>query len=92
NALDNNHLSDHQCPLCNSDFSNFEQLIQAYEKQIENLTKFNQNKIDEKQKLLETLKLFYRTIKNDVEKFLKENLPINNNIIELIRNYPNLQN
>lgn len=92
NALDNNHLSDHQCPLCNSDFSNFEQLIQAYQKQIENLTKFNQNKIDEKQKLLETLKFFHRTIKNDVEKFLKENLPINPNIIELIRNYPNLQN
>lgn len=90
-ALENNHLTDNHCPLCNSDFNNFEELTQSYEKQIENLKKFNQGKIDEKQKFLEVLKQFHQTIKVKVQEYLRDNQPISQSIIEILRNYLNLQ-
>lgn len=90
-TLENNILVDNHCPLCNSDFSSLEELTESYEKQIDNLKKFNQGKIDEKQKLIEELKQYHQLIKIKVEEYLKENLPINHTIIEILRNYPNLQ-
>lgn len=90
-ALENNHLTDNHCPLCNSDFNNFEELTQSYEKQIENLKKFNQGKIDEKQKFLEVLKQFHQTIKVKVQEYLNNNQPISQSIIDILRNYFNLQ-
>lgn len=90
-TLDNNLLANNHCPLCNSDFRNLEELTESYEKQIENLKKFSQGKIDEKQKLIEELKQFHQTMKIKAKDYLKENLSMNRSIIELLRNYPNLQ-
>jgi len=90
-SLRNNQLSESHCPLCNSDFNNIQELTESYEKQIENLKKFNQNKIDEKQKMLEELKQFHQAIKIRINEYLKENITTDVSIIKLLRNYPNLQ-
>ncbi|WP_254527499.1 MULTISPECIES: hypothetical protein [unclassified Sphingobacterium] len=91
NALEKDQLFDNHCPLCNSDFNNTQELTESYEKQIENLKKFNQDKIDEKEKLLEELKQFHTVIKTKINDYLKENRTTEASIITLLRNYPNLQ-
>jgi len=90
-ALKNDQLSGSHCPLCNSDFNNIQDLTESYEKQIDNLKKFNEAKIDEKQKFLEELKQFHIAIKIKIEEYFKSNNTTEDSIITLLRNYPNLQ-
>ncbi|GAA4146998.1 hypothetical protein GCM10022216_32530 [Sphingobacterium kyonggiense] len=90
-SLRNNQLSESHCPFCNSKFTGIQELTDSYEKQIENLKKFNQNKIDEKQKIIEELKEFHQIIKIKINDYLKENTTTDTSIITLLRNYPNLQ-
>lgn len=91
-ALKNDQLTENHCPLCNSDFKDIQELTESYEKQIDNLKKFSQDKIDQKQKLIEELKQFHLIIKIKINKYLKENTTTDSSIITLLRNYPNSQN
>lgn len=91
-ALENEQFSQNNCPLCNSDFTDLQELTDSYEKQIKRLKEFNQDKIDEKQKLIEELKQFHTAIKTKINEYLKENVTTDDSIITLLRNYPNLQN
>ena len=90
-ALEKDQLFENHCPLCNSDFINLQELTESYEQQIKRLKEFNQDKIDEKQKMLEELKQFHTAIKTKINKYLKENRTTEASIITLLRNYPNLQ-
>lgn len=90
-GLEKDKLSENHCPLCNSEFINLQELTNSYKQQIKRLKEFNQNKIDEKQKLLEELKQFHQAIKIKINEYLKENITTDVSIITLLRNYPNLQ-
>jgi len=90
-ALSQDHLDELHCPLCSSDFDSLEALTSSYDKQLQYLKKFNQGKIDAKQKLIEKLKLFHQTIKNKIKDYFKENQRIEESIFSLIRNYPNIK-
>lgn len=85
-ALDNAH-----CPLCNSNFESSELLIASYEAQLLTLKKFNQEKIEKKQKLVEQLKEFQLIIKIKIQDYLKSNEMTEESVISLIRNYPNIE-
>lgn len=90
--LKNNQLPESHCPLCNSDFSNLQELTESYARQIEKLKKFNQDKIGEKQGLIEKVKQFNQIIKIKIDEYLIESTATEDSIISLLRNYPNLQN
>jgi exonuclease SbcC len=90
-ALKIKKLSEKNCPLCNSPFKDLKELSDSYILQIDRIKKFNQEKIDEKQRLLESLKIFHDAIKIQINEYLKLNSPTNDSVISIIRNYPNLQ-
>jgi DNA repair protein SbcC/Rad50 len=90
-AIEKEQLTENHCPLCNSDFTNLQELTESYEKQIIRLKEFNQDKIDEKQKLYEELKQFHSVIKIKIEEYLKDNKTTSESIISILTNYSNLQ-
>lgn len=90
-ALDKGKLSKKHCPLCNSEFDDIDELTKSFKAQVDNLKEFNQKKIDEKQGLILKLGEYHQIIQDKVDIYLESNLPVENSVIAVFRNYPNEQ-
>lgn len=90
-VLSHEELDKSHCPLCNSNFESSELLIASYEAQLLALKKFNQEKIEKKQRLVEQLKQFHLIIKIKTQDYLKSNQITEESVISLIRNFPNIE-
>lgn len=89
-ALSLDQLDKAHCPLCNSNFESSELLIASYEAQLLTLRKFNQEKIEKRQRLVKQLKQFHLIIKIKTQDYLKSNEITEESVISLIRNFPNI--
>jgi|SRR5690554_88456 len=90
-SLEHDHLEDNHCPLCYSVFDNYEMLLSAYKEQLDNLARFNKEKIENKQEFLKDLKTFHQQIRNEIAKFLNRHKKVEESVISLLRNYPNVK-
>ncbi|MGV0995995.1 AAA family ATPase [Empedobacter falsenii] len=79
------HISDTNCPLCNSSFNSSEELQEAITKKTNLIQEFNKTKLEEKAKLEEELKKYHDTLKEEVDLYLNENSIYDESILGIIR-------
>lgn len=79
------HISDTNCPLCNSSFDSYEELQEAILIKTNLIQAFNRTKLEEKAKLEEVLKKYHDTLKEKVELYLQENSTYDETILKIIR-------
>lgn len=79
------HISDTNCPLCNSSFNSSEELLEAIINKTNLIQEFNKTKLEEKAKLEEDLKKYHDTLKEEVDLYLKVNSTYDKTILGIIR-------
>lgn len=85
NVIKSNHISNTNCPLCNSEFTSHEELQIAITAKTNLIQEFNKSKIEEKAKLEEKLKKHHGNLKEIVELFLKDNFIFDESILGILR-------
>lgn len=79
------HISDTNCPLCNTSFSTFDELQEAISYKTNLIQEFNKTKLEEKAKLEEELKKYHERLRDKVELFLKDNFKYEESILGILR-------
>jgi len=85
------HVSDSNCPLCDTGFDSFDSLNSAIVAKSSSLTAFNNTKIEQKVLLQGQLKEVNSKIATSAKQFISENKVTEKEIISLLRNYPNMK-
>ncbi|MDM1484318.1 AAA family ATPase [Myroides odoratimimus] len=84
-VIKSNHISNTNCPLCNSEFTSHEELQIAITVKTDLIKEFDKAKLEEKAKLEDDLKKYHEILKEKVELFLKEHFIYDQSILTIIR-------
>lgn len=85
NVIKNDHISNTNCPFCNTEFNSFEELQTAIRTKTNLIQDFNNAKLEEKAKQEEELKTYHESIKEKVDLYLKENFIYDESILGILR-------
>lgn len=83
--IESDHISNTNCPLCNTSFNSLEELQLAIINKTNLIQEFDKSKIEEKAKLEEELKEYHSILKDNVDLFLKDNLIYEESILGILR-------
>jgi len=85
-------LSEDNCPLCDSPFASYHELINEITKKTKQLEAYNKSKLDSKKQVFEKISVIAKLIEKEANKFLKENKLIEKIVISKLRAFPNFEN
>src|SRR5690606_4053563 len=85
NVIQTDHISNTNCPLCNTSFSSFDELLSAIETKTNLIQDFNKAKLEEIARLEVDLKKYNEIIKEKVDLFLKDNFIYDESILGILR-------
>lgn len=86
---DHEHIDDNKCPLCDSVFSSYEDLIGQIEEKTKALMAFNNDRLVRKQNLIDKIEAISNDIASQIEIFREDNKPVNQEILAILRDLPN---
>ena len=87
----NQKISESNCPLCNTEFTSYDQLIASVNSQTKSLQLFNEQKLSEKNLQTEKIKEFHLKISSLASKYIESNNYTDPLIISYIRGYSNVK-
>jgi exonuclease SbcC len=85
------HVSDKNCPLCDSAFESLNTLNAAINAKTNDLEGYSSEKLRQKARLEEQVKLFHARIAESVINFLTINSTTEQTVLALLREYPSLK-
>lgn len=85
------HISDSNCPLCNTNFESFEALEQAINTQTASLEVYNSEKLQQKSNFEEQIKIVHSKIAESASGFIATNNLTEQAVIALLREYSSLR-
>ncbi|TGN22545.1 AAA family ATPase [Empedobacter tilapiae] len=85
NVIESDHISNTNCPLCNSRFTSYEELQIAITAKTDLIKEFDKSRLEDKAKLEEELKKYHESIKEKVRLFLKDNFKYDESILGILR-------
>ena len=86
-----NIISDSNCPLCDTPFASFDELLRAVAAKTELLISYDRVKLAQKQRLVEAISEIVKLLQENANSFLRTNLEVESSIVDLFRNYPNYE-
>ncbi|MBK9247177.1 MAG: AAA family ATPase [Ignavibacteria bacterium] len=88
--VNHKHVSETNCPLCDSQFSSFDELIKQIKNKTADLESHNSKRIDERKSIFGRLEEVCAKVDNVVLEYVNSSKPIERDIENLLRDLPNL--
>jgi exonuclease SbcC len=90
NLIDHKHISETNCPLCDSQFSSFDELLAQIKNKTAALEAHNSNRFEIRKIILTQLEEIYSKVDKIVLDFFNSSKPIEREVEILFRDLPNL--
>jgi exonuclease SbcC len=84
-------ISDKNCPLCDSPFEAYQDLIDTISKKTQDLENYNKSKLNEKKEIIDEIELVLEQLEDKATVFLKDNELVEEKLLHAFRSFPNFE-